>query len=71
MNAVVKNLILNGAKTMGKDANGILSFIEEQLTPAEYKEVKAFLNWSFDNDKPFGWGNLDQRLAEFKSTKKR
>jgi hypothetical protein len=69
MNAVVKNLVLNGTKTMGKDVDGILSFVEEQLTTPEYEEVKAFLTWSFKKNKPFGWGNFDARVKEFKASK--
>jgi hypothetical protein len=67
-NAVVKNLILNGTKTIGKDASGVLGFVEENLTPAEYPKVKAFLEWSFKKNKPFGWGNFDDRVKEFEKT---
>jgi hypothetical protein len=67
LNAVVKNLLLNATKACGPDVNDIMLFIMEQLTPAAYKEIKAFLTWSFTNKKPFGWGNIDDRYNEFKA----
>jgi hypothetical protein len=70
MNAVVKNLILNGTKAVGADADEVLSYIEEQLTPKQYVEVKAFLTWSFTNKKYFGWGNFDDRVKEFRASHK-
>jgi len=36
------------------------------LTVTQYKEVKAFLKWSFSKKKFFGWGNFDERFKEFK-----
>ena len=66
INAVVKNLILNATKTCGADVNGVMGFILENLTEKEYSDVKAFLTWSFTNKKYFGWGNFDERYAEFK-----
>lgn len=64
-NAVVKNLILNAAKSCGADVDRVLGFIEEQLTPAEYTEVQKFLTWSFTNKKYFGHGNFEDRVAQF------
>ena len=69
-NEVVKNLILNATKSCGrKDPEGILNYVEEQLTPAQYSKAKAFLNWSFKTGKTFGWGNFDKRVAEFETSK--
>jgi hypothetical protein len=68
-NAVVKNLLLNGTKAKGADVDRVLSFVEEQLTPAEAIEVKAFLTWSFTNKKYFGWGNFEERVREFEASK--
>jgi hypothetical protein len=68
MNAVVKNLIINATKACGKNTKKILSFVEEQLTPEEYKKVEAFLNWSFKTGKTFGWGNIDERVSEFEAS---
>jgi len=66
MDAVVKNLLLNATKACGADVDRVLSFVEEQLTVTQYKEVKAFLKWSFSKKKFFGWGNFDERFKEFK-----
>lgn len=71
MDAVVKNLILNATKACGANVDDVLSFVEEQLTIAQYKEVKSFLTWSFSKKKYFGWGNFDERYNEFKSQKGR
>jgi formylmethanofuran dehydrogenase subunit E len=67
MNAVVKNLILNATKAVGADVDEVLSYVMEQLTPKQYEEAKAFLTWSFTNKKYFGWGNIDDRVREFKA----
>ena len=70
MNAVVKNIMLNGTKALRcKKVDEILSYVEEQLTTPEYEEVKAFLTWSFENDKRFGWGNIDDRVREFEASR--
>jgi hypothetical protein len=66
INAVVKNLILNATKSCGADVDRVLGFIEEQLTPDTYEEVKKFLTWSFTKKKFFGHGNFEDRVAEFK-----
>jgi hypothetical protein len=62
---VVKHLMLEGTKTCGADVNEVMCFIEESLTVAQYKPVKAFLTWSFKTENYFGYGNIDQRIAEF------
>lgn len=68
INKIVKNLILNATKVCGADVNRIMSFIMEQLTPAEYQDVEAFLTWSFSNKKFFGHGNFEERVAEYKES---
>lgn len=55
-----------GCKTMGRDAAGIMGFIEEDLTPHEFETLSAFVNWSITNDKPFGHGNYNERFAEWR-----
>ena len=66
-NTVVRNLMLNATKVCGPDVDRVMPFIEEQLTPAAYKEIKSFLTWSFTNKKYFGWGNFEERYAEYKA----
>lgn len=70
MNAVVKNLILNATKVCGANVDEIMGYVIEALSPAQYKEARAFLTWSFTNDKHFGWGNIDDRVQEFKAQTK-
>ena len=68
MNAVVKNLMLNAVKAQGLDVDRVMLYVDEQLTPAQYKEVEAFLTWCVNNKKKFGWGNIDKRVQEFKDS---
>ena len=68
MNAVVKNLVLNATKVNGLKVQEIMSYVIEQLTPTQYKEVEDFLNWCIKNNKKFGWGNIDERVQEFKDS---
>jgi hypothetical protein len=72
LNDLIKNLIINATKTCGRsNSDDILSFVEEQMTPAEYKKAKAFLEWSFKTGKTFGWNNFDDRVIEFETSKQR
>lgn len=66
MNEVVKNLILNATTIFGPDPDKVLEFLEDQLTPDQYLDVKEFLTWSFNNKKTFGHKNLDKRMVEYK-----
>jgi hypothetical protein len=66
MNEVVKNLILNATTIFGPDPDKVLEFLEDQLTPDQYLDVKEFLTWSFKNKRTFGHKNLDKRMAEYK-----
>ena len=69
-NDVVKNLVINAMKACPtKDSEEILSYVEEQMTPIEYKKAKLFLEWSFKTGKTFGWGNFNKRVAEFEALK--
>jgi hypothetical protein len=70
MNAVVKNLVLNATKAVGLNPDEIMEYTFEQLTPAEYKEVKGFLEWCVAHGKKYGWGNIDERLEEYKKSKR-
>ena len=48
-----------------------MSFIEEQLTPAESKMIREFLTWAFFDwdERMFGHGNFDDRWAEWRATR--
>ena len=71
MNATVKMLMLNATKEVGANVEDIVLRIEEQLTFPQIEEVRAFLTWSFGNEKFFGWGNIDARIKEFKASKRK
>ena len=69
-NDVVKNLVINAMKACPTKTSGaILSFVEEQLTQSQYHKLKSFLDWSFKTGKTFGWGNFNERVAEFEALK--
>ena len=65
INAKVKNLIINATKACGADAEGILNYIFEDLTTAEFRGIKSFLTWSFTKKKYFGHANFESRVAEY------
>lgn len=68
-NRTVKNLLLSAARTCGYNVQATMGYIDEQITPQEYKEIEAFLTWSFSNEKFFGHGNYEERISEFMSNK--
>ena len=65
LNRTVKNLLLTTTKACGAKVQAIMGYIDEQITPKEYKEIEAFLTWSFSNEKLFGHGNYEERVSEF------
>ena len=65
LNPIVSSLLLDGAKVCGRDADGILCYVEERLTLEEYAAVESFLHWVFENNKTFGWGNISKVWAEW------
>ena len=60
-------LLSMSIKTSGSYApDEVLPMIEEELTPAEYDELKGFLQWVTDNNKRFGSGNYEQMFSRYK-----
>lgn len=58
-------LVFMGLKTVGK--KDCLGYIEEQLTPSEYENVKGFLDYLEKNNLTVGYGNVDERWSSYKA----
>lgn len=65
ISAKLETLIREGVKMSGsyKPEEAML-YIEESLTLAEFIQVEAFLQWTTDNSRTFGW-DLPEVYADF------
>lgn len=63
---IIKNLILNATTIFGPDPDKVLDFLEDQLTPDPYLDVKDFLTWSYKNKKAINHNNFDKRILSYK-----
>ncbi|QDP50115.1 MAG: hypothetical protein Unbinned4311contig1001_5 [Prokaryotic dsDNA virus sp.] len=57
-------LLATGAKTTGDYVEGFY-MVEEQMYIDEADHVLEYCKWLKDNDKGMGWGNYEERFAEF------
>lgn len=68
MKEPLRTLVLEGMKMAGSiDAAEVLTYIEEQLTPTEFREVEQFCKWLRKNSLTVGHGTISLRWEEFKS----
>jgi hypothetical protein len=66
MKEPLRTLLLQGTGTMGTYRSiEVLSYIEEQLTRAQYDDAKKFLDWMVKHNLTFGHGTIDLRYHEF------
>lgn len=64
----MRTLVLEGVKMAGShDAAEVLIYIEEQLTPKEFRDVEGFCKWLVKNDLKVGHGTISLRWDEFRS----
>jgi len=68
MNIKIKLLIIEGLKVTG-NFDDALSYIEENLTIGESKDVASFFKWCEDNEKTIGHGNIESHWKAFKESK--
>ena len=63
INSKCETLLREGVKVTGNFKKA-LCYIEESLTPDEYKDIDQFTTWLDDNARTFGW-NLKSVWAEW------
>ena len=62
-------LLTQGAKTTG-DYVEAFYYCEEQIYCNEYDTILGYCTWLKETGKGQGWGNYEQRFAEYLETKK-
>jgi hypothetical protein len=68
MQEPLRSLVLEGMKMAGSiDSAEVLTFIEESLTPQQFREVDNFCKWLKKNSLTVGHGTISLRWDEFKS----
>lgn len=68
MQEPLRTLVLEGMRLGGSiDAAEVLTFIEERLTPSQFREVADFCKWLKKNSLTVGFGTISLRWDEFKS----
>jgi hypothetical protein len=68
MQEPLRTLVLEGMKMAGStDAAEVLTYIEESLTPPQFREVENFCKWLQKNSLTVGHGTISLRWDEFKS----
>lgn len=65
----LRTLVLEGMKRAGTctDAAEVLTYIEESLTPSQFREVENFCKWLKKNSLTVGHGTISLRWEEFRS----
>lgn len=59
-------LVLNAVKTTGSyDPDESMFLFEEQLTPREARNIRAFMTWVHLTGRKFGTANLSSTYQEF------
>lgn len=72
MNSKTKSLILRAVSSCGRsNVNEVMSFMFEQLTEKEAKDIRLFLKWAFSNwsIRMFGHGNIEKRWQQWLNSK--
>ncbi len=62
-------LLARGAKTTGDYLEGFY-MVEEDMYIDEADHIREYCKWLKDNDKGMGWGNYEERFAEFLNSDK-
>lgn len=70
MDNTAKTLMFRSIKMMGTlDPCEVLSYIEEDLTLKQYRDIEGFLQYVNDNKLSFGHGNFDEVYNQYKKSK--
>lgn len=69
VSASAKNIILNAAKSEGRNIKKIVSYLDEKSAPCGTKEIEEFLTWSFKNRGYLRHSNFEAYYQDFLSSK--